>query len=82
MRKWIVAGNWKMHNTVAEAVALADAIKKGVSELKNGEVVVAPPFTALAAVGTPRAVAGTGGDRPGFTHQCVLSQGKGAVRTR
>ncbi len=57
MRKWIVAGNWKMHNTVAEAVALADAIKKGVSELKNGEVVVAPPFTALAAVG--KALAGS-----------------------
>lgn len=51
MRKWIVAGNWKMHNTIAESIALAQAIKEGIIGLKNGEVVVAPPFTALAAVG-------------------------------
>ena len=51
MRKWIVAGNWKMHNTVSESVALANAIKEGTTGLKNGEVVVAPPFTALRSVG-------------------------------
>ena len=51
MRKWIVAGNWKMHNTIAESVALARAIKEGFSGSANGEVVVAPPFTALSAVG-------------------------------
>ncbi len=50
MRKWIVAGNWKMHNTIAESVALAHAITEGFSGSANGEVVVAPPFTALAAV--------------------------------
>jgi len=51
MRKWIVAGNWKMHNTLAESVTLARAIKEGTTNLANGEVVVAPPFTALSAVG-------------------------------
>ena len=51
MRKWIVAGNWKMHNTIIESVALAYAIKEGTTGLKNGEVVVAPPFTALRSVG-------------------------------
>jgi triosephosphate isomerase len=51
MRKWIVAGNWKMHNTISESVALAYAIKEGATGLKNGEVVVAPPFTALRSVG-------------------------------
>ena len=51
MRKWIVAGNWKMHNTIAESVALAQAIKAGISGSLNGEVIVAPPFTALAGVG-------------------------------
>ena len=51
MRKWIVAGNWKMHNTISESVALAKAIKEGTTGLKNGEVVVAPPFTALRSVG-------------------------------
>ncbi len=51
MRKWIVAGNWKMHNTISESVALAYAIKEGATGLKNGEVIVAPPFTALHSVG-------------------------------
>ena len=62
MRKWIVAGNWKMHNTIRESVLLAQAIKEGLSGSANGEVVVAPPFTALAAVhetiqGSPVALA-------------------------
>ena len=51
MRKWIIAGNWKMHNTISESVALAYAIKEGTTGLKNGEVIVAPPFTALHSVG-------------------------------
>ncbi|HPD56398.1 MAG TPA: triose-phosphate isomerase [Smithellaceae bacterium] len=50
MRTWIVAGNWKMHNTSTEAVALAKAIKDGTAALKKGEVVLAPPFTALHSV--------------------------------
>ena len=51
MREWIVAGNWKMHNTIAESIALAKAIKEGTTTIKNGEVVLAPPFTALLSVG-------------------------------
>jgi triosephosphate isomerase len=51
MREWIVAGNWKMHNTIAESIALAEAIKEGAAAIKNGEVVLAPPFTALFSVG-------------------------------
>jgi triosephosphate isomerase len=51
MRTWIVAGNWKMHNTIAESIALAKAIKEGTTNLKNGEVIVAPTFTALFSVG-------------------------------
>ena len=50
MRTWIVAGNWKMNNTIAEAVALANAIKYGVASLKKGEVILAPPFTSLHSV--------------------------------
>jgi triosephosphate isomerase len=50
MREWIVAGNWKMHNTIQESVALAKAIVEGVKAIKKGEVVLAPPFTALARV--------------------------------
>jgi triosephosphate isomerase len=51
MREWIVAGNWKMHNKIAESIALAKAIKEGTTNLKNGEVIVAPAFTALFSVG-------------------------------
>jgi triosephosphate isomerase len=51
MREWIVAGNWKMHNTVAESIALAQAIKEGSNAVKDGAVVIAPTFTALFSVG-------------------------------
>ena len=50
LRTWMVAGNWKMHNTIGEAIALATRLKEGVGSLASGEVVVAPPFTALSAV--------------------------------
>lgn len=52
MRKAIVAGNWKMHKTAAEAVRLVKQLKVLIGEETVGvEVVVCPPFTALAAVG-------------------------------
>ena len=56
MRKPIIAGNWKMHKTIAETGALI----KDLTPLAAGaaaEVVVCPPFTALAAARD--AVAGT-----------------------
>lgn len=49
-RKPLMAGNWKMHFTVAEAVALVERLKEGISRFDDREVVVAPSFTALAAV--------------------------------
>ncbi len=48
MRRPVIAGNWKMYKTVAEAVALAGEIRAGAKG--HAEVVIAPPFTALAAV--------------------------------
>ena len=51
MRKPLIAGNWKMYKMVAEAVALAQDIRAGLAlPLKDRDVLVAPPFTALAAV--------------------------------
>jgi len=50
MRKWIVAGNWKMNNSIAESISLAKAIKEEVSGIQGGTVVLAPPFTALFSV--------------------------------
>jgi triosephosphate isomerase (TIM) len=46
----MVAGNWKMHNTLREGVDLALAIKQGSDGVRGGTVIVAPVFTALAAV--------------------------------
>ncbi len=50
MRTPIIAGNWKMYKTIAEAVELTRAVRRGVMDLEGVEVVLCPPFTALAAV--------------------------------
>jgi len=49
-RRPFIAGNWKMHKTLAEARALARAIRQGVAPDRRAEVGLAPPYTALAAV--------------------------------
>src|SRR5262244_936184 len=46
-RRPLIAGNWKMYGTRAEAERLLSALKAAVSDLSDREVVVAPPFTAL-----------------------------------
>ena len=61
MRRKLIAGNWKMYKTAAEAVALVEEIKKGAAGAPS-DTLVAPPFTALGAVvaaakGSPVAVA-------------------------
>ena len=51
MRKYIVAGNWKMNTTVPEGVELAKAVAAKANELPaNVKLVVAPPFTHLVPV--------------------------------
>ncbi len=59
-RRKFVCGNWKMHRTVAEAVALARDVAAGLPQASGGkvQVAVAPPFTAIHAVAA--AVKGTG----------------------
>jgi len=49
-RKLIIAGNWKMNKTVAEAVDLAQDLKRELSTIKEIDIVVCPPFTALGFV--------------------------------
>ena len=46
----VVAGNWKMHLGLAEARALAAAVRDGCRGLTEIRVAVCPPATALAAV--------------------------------
>jgi triosephosphate isomerase len=69
----VIAGNWKMHGTRSEAVALAGALAKSVGDVTDREIVVAPPYTAVEVVastvkGSPIRVAG----------QNVHWEGKGA----
>ena len=49
LRRKMVAGNWKMHKTVGEAVELAESIVEETNGTLN-EVVIFPPFTALETV--------------------------------
>ncbi len=49
-RKLIIAGNWKMNKTVAESVALVADLKVELAKVKEVDLVVCPPFTALKPV--------------------------------
>jgi triosephosphate isomerase len=49
-RKLIIAGNWKMNKTVAEALALVQDLKMELANVTEVDIVVCPPFTALCEV--------------------------------
>ncbi len=50
MRRPLIAGNWKLHKTCDEAVALVTALKKAVDGVDTCDILVAPVFTALVPV--------------------------------
>lgn len=47
----LIAGNWKMYKTVAEAKSLVESLLNSCSGLKDREILVCPPFGALFAIG-------------------------------
>jgi len=49
MRKPFIAGNWKMHKTIEEAVELAKELVENLQGIDK-KIMIAPPFTALYAV--------------------------------
>ncbi len=49
-RKLIIAGNWKMNKTAAEGLALVNGLKRELANIKEIDMVVCPPFTALSEV--------------------------------
>ena len=49
-RKLIIAGNWKMNKTVAESLDLVNGLKRELANIKEIDIVVCPPFTALSDV--------------------------------
>jgi triosephosphate isomerase len=50
MRKPMIAGNWKMNKTLSEAVDFVRQLKPLVADVRDIEIIVAPPFTALQAI--------------------------------
>jgi len=59
MRKPFIAGNWKMHKTIAEAVDFSQTLCKKTQQFTGDRnILIAPPFTALASVA--KIIAGTG----------------------
>ncbi len=50
MRRPLIAGNWKLNKTVAEALDLVQSLKNELKDIEDADIVVAPVFTALAKV--------------------------------
>lgn len=48
MRKIVIAGNWKMYKTNQEAVKVLTELKELTRDVKNVEIVIGAPFTALS----------------------------------
>src|SRR6185369_8566571 len=47
----LLAGNWKMHGTRSEALALSASLVRSVGQERGREIVLAPPYAALEVVG-------------------------------
>ncbi len=47
----VIAGNWKMNKSISEAVDFAVRLRQALNSVQEREVIIAPPFTALQAVG-------------------------------
>lgn len=46
----LIAGNWKMYKTCDQAVETAQSLKNLVADANGVDIMIAPPFTALALV--------------------------------
>lgn len=51
LRTPLIAGNWKMHKTAAEAAAFVEQLLPALADVKGTEVLICPAFTALHAAG-------------------------------
>ena len=50
MRKPIIAGNWKMHKTLEDAVRLVREMRERLDAIPGVDVVLVPPFVCLSSV--------------------------------
>ncbi|MCX5656835.1 MAG: triose-phosphate isomerase [Candidatus Omnitrophica bacterium] len=51
MRRLIIAGNWKMNKTVAEAIDMANGLNRNFPDDPGLDIVVCPAYTALSETG-------------------------------
>ena len=73
MRRPIIAGNWKMYKTRTETSAFFDALIPEIQDVEHCDIIVAPPYTALAT-----AVEETDGTRVAISAQDVHWEKEGA----
>ena len=73
MRQPIIAGNWKMFKTRSETSAFFDALIPEIQNVEHCDIVIAPPFTALAT-----AAEEADGTRVAIAAQNVHWEGEGA----
>ena len=76
-RRPLVAANWKMHKTVSEAVAYAADLVPRVRDVRDVDVVLAPPFPALPSLVDALADLGADG-RIAVAAQNVHAEPRGA----
>jgi triosephosphate isomerase len=48
MRKPVIAGNWKMHKNIGEAIELVNSLKRELADIEGVELIVCPVYTALS----------------------------------
>jgi len=48
MRKPLIAGNWKMHNTIQESIELVNGLKRELIDVSEVDILVCPTFTSLS----------------------------------
>jgi triosephosphate isomerase (TIM) len=50
MKRYLIAGNWKMNKTTGEAIELAQKLVESLKDVNDREILICPPFTALYSV--------------------------------
>ncbi len=50
MRRYLIAGNWKMNKTVPQALELAKGLVENLKDVDDRDILICPPFTALYPV--------------------------------
>jgi triosephosphate isomerase len=73
MKRYFIAANWKMNKTVPETMEFIRSFTPIVKDAKDRDIIIAPPFTALAA-----ASEGLKGTNVGLAAQDMFWEEKGA----